>query len=234
MKKITLLLLVLSWSWAHAAFGQEEEESAKTLKDRIKSVSNRLYLKSGRLELTLLPLTSFSLNDAFFQKFGGGLQLAYHLSDAFAIQVMGTYSLNTDTGNATYHGSRPSTNIPYAGERSYLFAADLTWAPLYGKISLASEWTLHFDTYLLAGLGGIGGELQNASSFGFSGTFGLGARFFLTRTFALKLELMDFVVFTDKVQPDPTRADTARSDIQNQLLFNLGLSIFLFEGNTED
>jgi outer membrane beta-barrel protein len=227
-----MLPLVFVLAWAGSARAQEE---TRTLKDRIKSVSNRMFVKSGRMELTVLPLSSISLNDAFYQKFGLGAEFAYHISEAFAIQALVTYTLdplNVETDNAGYHGSRPETQIPYAGKRTFLFGADFCWSPVYGKISLAAEYVMHFDTYVMGGIGGIGGDLGESSNFGFAGALGLGVRVFFNRTFALKLELKDYMVFNDKVkilEDSPTK-----SDVQHQLLFNLGLSIFFLEGSQED
>jgi outer membrane beta-barrel protein len=235
VKKLFLLPMVpalaLVLVWSTPARSQEE---TRTLKDRIKSVSNRMFIKSGRIELTALPLTSISLNDAFFQKFGFGAGFAYHISEAFAVQALLTYTLeplNVDTGNATYHGSKETTDIPYAGKRTYLLGADFCWSPVYGKVSLAAEYVMHFDTYIMGGIGGIGGELKNASNFGFAGSFGLGIRLFFNRTVALKLELKDYMVFNDKVS---IKDLPAKSDVQHQLLFNLGLSFFFLEGSQED
>jgi len=239
VKKLTLLPLVsalaLVLAWAGSARTAWAQEETRTLKDRIKSVSNRMFVKSGRMELTVLPLSSISLNDAFYQKFGLGAEFAYHISEAFAIQALVTYTLdplNVETDNADYHGSRPETQIPYAGKRTFLFGADFCWSPVYGKISLAAEYIMHFDTYVMGGIGGIGGDLGKSSNFGFAGTLGLGVRVFFNRTFALKLELKDYMVFNDKVkilEDAPTK-----SDVQHQLLFNLGLSIFFLEGSQED
>jgi len=232
VKKLFLLPLVFVLAWAVPARAQEE---TRTLKDRIKSVSNRMFVKRGRMELTVLPLTSISLNDAFFQKYGLGAEFAYHISEAFAIQALLTYTLkplNVGTGNAVYHGDKEKTDIPYAGKRTFLFGADFCWSPVCGKISLAAEYVMHFDTYVMGGIGAIGGDLGKDSNFGFAGTFGLGVRFFFNRTLALKLELKDYMVFNDKVRILENAPST--SDVQHQLMFNLGLSIFFGEGSRED
>jgi len=228
LRKIVPTALLCMLLAAPAARAQDDE--AQSLRERIKGVSGKLYLKSGRLEITALPLTSISLNDAFYQKLGGGLQLAYHFSDAWAVGLTGTYSLNLDSGNAQYHGSQLE-NIPYAGKRTFLVSLEGMWAPLYGKVSVASEWTLHFDTYLLAGLGLLGGDqTQEDTSFGISATFGLGARLFFVRWLALRLEFRDYLLFNDTV----TYRETERSDVQNQLMVNIGLSFFVLDGDAEE
>jgi outer membrane beta-barrel protein len=89
---------------------------------------------------------------------------------------------------------------------------------------------MHFDTYLCAGFAAIGGEQVKGSSFAFGMDVGLGFRLFFSRSIALKCELKDVIVFTDKV----SYGEVSRSDVQNQLLFNLGLSFMFLEGSRED
>jgi outer membrane beta-barrel protein len=105
------------------------------------------------------------------------------------------------------------------------------WAPVYGKISLASEWVMHFDTYLAGGVGVVGSQQSDQeSSMGLAASFGLGMHFFVSRSVALKLELKDFLVFNDKV----SIASIDESDVQHQLVFNLGLSFFFLDGASEN
>jgi len=223
-----LAIWVVMLLLAPAAVAQE----SGSLSDRIPSVSRKLHVKDGRMELTLFPLTSISLNDAFYQKLGGGLGIGYHLNEFFSLQVAATYSLNLENSNASAYTISPeqSSVIPYAGKRTLLVNADLDWAPVYGKVSLASEWIMHFDTYLCAGFAAIGGEQVKGSNFAFGMDVGLGFRLFFSRSIALKCELKDVIVFTDKV----SFGEITRSDVQNQLLFNLGLSFMFLEGSRED
>ncbi len=228
MKKKTVIVLLVAWMGSLPAWAEE----GKTLQERIKSVSNRMYMKSGRLELTLLPLSSISLNDAFYRKFGGGIGLGYHLNEAFSLQLMGTYSINLETDYTAYHGPQAQATIPYAGKRTYLAGADLCWSPIYGKISMAAEWFMHFDTYVMGGLVVMGGKQDEGfgDNSAFAASWGVGARVFFSRVFALKLELKDLMIFNDKV----SFSGIEKKDVQHQLLFNLGLSIFFLEGSSED
>jgi outer membrane beta-barrel protein len=215
-----------------AAF-QARADETRSLKERIRSVSNQLYGKGGRLELTLFPLSSFSLNDAFFQKYGGGLSIGYHFSNSWAFQIMGTYSLNMELSNASYHGS-VQEQVPDAGKRNFLAGAELMWAPLYGKISLAADSVWHFDTYVTAGAGALGSLIEEddaeVTNVGVAAAVGIGVHVFFTRSLALKLEFKDYMVFTDKV----TFLNQKESDVQHQLMFNLGFSIFMLDSSAED
>jgi outer membrane beta-barrel protein len=230
VKKFTfsfVTFLFLAFFISNALAGQE----GKSLKDRIKSVVNRKYAKHSRLELTVYPMTSMSINDAFYQKFGGGLGLGYHFNESFGLQLMGTYSLNRNTSYASYYGSNEATTVPWSGKRKILVGADLCWAPVYGKVNLAAEFVMHFDTYIIAGVTAISGEQESDSSFAFGAAFGIGMHFFMTRSFALKLEIRDHVLFNDQVSYsglDPV------NDVQHQLIFNIGLSIFFLEGSQEE
>lgn len=230
-RKIMWLAVFFSLVWAIPC---RAEEQGRTLKDRVKSVSNKLYVKSGRLELTILPLTSISLNDAFYQKFGGGLGLAYHFSESLSLGFTGTYNLNVEVSNASYFG-RKDESTPSAGKRNFLVGLNLMWAPVYGKVNLASEWVMHFDTYLSGGLGAIGSvQVDDSTNFGFAASFGLGIRLFISRMFAIRAELLDYMVFNDKVTFGSADFSKERSDFQHQLMFNLGLSMFFLDGDAED
>ena len=58
------------------------------LGDRVKAVQRKGVLKRGRFEVA--PLLAVSVNDAFYQKVGGGLRLAYSPQDSFAIAARGS------------------------------------------------------------------------------------------------------------------------------------------------
>ncbi len=169
----------------------------------------------------IFPLTSISLNDAFYEKLGFGAGLAYHISEAFAIQAIGTYTfdkLNIKTSNTSLFttDNKGTMHLPYSGKRTWLADIDLTWAPIYGKINVASESVMHFDTYLLVGFGAIGGELADKkTNVGLAATFGLGIRLFFTRDLALKAELKDFMIFNDEVTI--REGQSSSSHFQHQL-----------------
>ena len=62
-----------------ALFGERDV----ALGDRVKAVQRKGFLKRGRFEVA--PILALSVNDAFYQKVGGGLRLAYSLQDSFAL-----------------------------------------------------------------------------------------------------------------------------------------------------
>ena len=120
------------------------------LGDRVKAVQRKGVLKRGRFELA--PLLSLSVNDAFYQKVGGGLRLAYSLQDSFAIAARGSYytPMRADNGRVgkLAFQSQLLTSQLYAQAM-----LDGVWSPIYGKAAFLGDSIVHFDLFVLAGFG---------------------------------------------------------------------------------
>lgn len=200
------------------------------LDQRIRPVSGNLFLKDGRHEIT--PGIDLSLNDAFFSKYVFGLRYAYHLTEKWSVGGRVGWALSTPSGAVTTCNSKgEECEVPdkdrlarTPGDFDLLAGVDVSWAPLYGKISVLAEKVLHFDTYALAGggvlrtqLAGVG-EVEPTASLAPEVHLGVGQRYFLGRSATLRLEIRD-VIYQQEVG--------GRTDLQNQLLFGIGLSFFL-------
>jgi len=233
------------------ALAQEDNEGADVgaidreagpLRERIKPVSGHLFIKTGRFEIS--PAASVSVRDAFFTKFGFGGSLTYHFSETLALGARGAYALDTISGAAQIckvnaadktRTCRPPTYAELdgvaPGQITLLGAVDLQWAPIYGKLSVLAEQFLHFDIYGI--LGGMavtyrgppdvaGGAAVVRFSPGLNA--GAGMRFFLNRWLTVRGELRD-MVYSEKIVIDPVAGD--KSSLRNQLVFELGISIFI-------
>jgi outer membrane beta-barrel protein len=131
---------------ADALFGERDV----ALGDRVKAVQRKGVLKRGRFEVA--PLLSLSVNDAFYQKVGGGLRLAYSLQDSFALAVRGAYFTPFRTDNVR------SGKLAFQSQllTSQLYSqvmVDGVWSPVYGKAALLGDAIVHFDLFLSAGFG---------------------------------------------------------------------------------
>src|SRR4051812_8854521 len=110
----------------------------------IPPVSGNVFTKAGRLELT--PTATFSVHDAFYRKNLFGLDASFHLGEAFSIAAYGQYALSSPARAMQICGT-DTCAFPSAadlagrgtGHLVALAGADLRWAPLYGKISVAAE-----------------------------------------------------------------------------------------------
>jgi outer membrane beta-barrel protein len=194
-------------------------ERDAALGDRVKAVQRKGFLKRGRWELgATMPAT---VNDAFYQKVGGGLRLAYHLHDNFALRLRGDrfWQVRTDRvreGKIAFSSQLLASQL----ERQVLL--DGVWSPVYGKISWFSSRIVHFDVFLLAGFGLAWSATSKAPrNLGphVATDFGGGLRFYPTDWLALEGGL------TATFYPDQPAANVP-STMQKVVAASFGFSIF--------
>lgn len=232
---LTALLLAAALRPAPAAAGNK----ADAFEGRIQPISGQLYRKAGRVELSLSGATS--LNDAFYKKYGGTLRLGWHLTEFLSVSGAYTVFTTARTGSDTVcpagQGCGPASAAQLAqvpGKLQRVASLELAWTPVYGKLSLLAEQVAHFDLGVLAGADWItharvltsdeadAGTSGSTSTLG--GHVGLGVRIFLGEAVSLRWDVKD-LVYAVQV---PNLAQTGRSgrDVQNQLLTEVGLTVF--------
>jgi outer membrane beta-barrel protein len=204
-------------------------EGDVALGDRVKAVQRKGFLKAHRFELE--PLFAATVNDAFYQKVGGGLRVAYNLGDSFALGLRGAIyqndSLNlapirTDNvreGKVAFQSQLLSSQI------YRLAMVDGIWSPVYGKIAWLDRSIIHFDLFLTAGFGAV----WSATSFDsgdkkgqgphLAADVGAGMRFSPLEWLALEAGLM-VTLYPD--QP----METVPGTVQKVVAANLGVSFF--------
>jgi outer membrane beta-barrel protein len=206
---------------------------ADALAERIPPISGRLYSKAGRLELT--PTVNLSLNDAFFSKVLFGAKAGWHFNEHLSVHGLFATGLNRETGSTsvcTATGCAPAQSAQLyqvPGNLRSLASVELGFSPVYGKVNVFAEKVLHFDLSLLGGADWIthrevlsaaeanaGASPGNRSAFG--AHVGVGARVFMGRTLALRLEVKDYLYRV------PVLGETT---LQNQLFTEIGVSVFL-------
>lgn len=232
---LALAVLVASALFPRAAAASK----ADAFEGKIQPVSGQLYRKAGRLELTAGG--DLSLNDAFFQKRFGDVKLGYHFTESLSVSLHGAYgaavATNSTTVCPTGESCRPASEAQLRqvpGRIDGILGVEVAWSPIYGKLNTFSEKVAHIDLSLLGGADWIlhdevlstfdaaaGVEPEALRTLGFH--VGIGARIFLSETFAVRLDLKDYVYgVTVPNGEDGTRSD----DIQNQLFAELGVSVF--------
>lgn len=219
----------------------DDEEQIQTvrLEDKIPPVSGRLFVKQRRFELS--PTFNVSFGDAFFQKLGVGLKADYHIFETFSVTAHVFYNFNLTShavsvcdasGECTSPEVDSLTNVP--GKLGLVVGAGVSWTPLYGKLSLMSEKVLHFDFGLTGGIDGIqymapeNSEFEGANKFTFGGHVGLLFRLIFNDWIALRFELRDYIYKGATVQ-----LGNSTSKIENQIMFEIGLSFFLGAGSED-
>jgi outer membrane beta-barrel protein len=237
---LTALLLAAAARPAPAAAASK----ADAFEGRIQPISGQLYRKAGRFELTLAGATS--LNDAFYKKYLGTLRAGYHLTEflsaSAAYSLASTARTGSDTVCPANQGCHPASPVELhqvPGKLERLASLELAWTPVYGKLNLLAEQVAHFDLGLLVGadwvtygevlsstaanaIAGGGPGPRHLSTVG--GHVGLGVRFFLGEALALRWEVKD-LVYAVKV-PNLSETGRAGRDVQNQLLTEVGLTVF--------
>ncbi len=194
-----------------------DKKSVEVREDRIKSVQRKDFLKRRRWELT--PMVCLSLNDAFYQKIGGGASLAYHLADSLGIEVQAAYVGTIQTDMVGYF-QQANEALPKVSELQYYMMGNILWSPIYGKLSLFTDEIVHFDAYLIGGFG----MAKTETGYKLASNIGLGLRYFVTSWLVIKLEVRD-LIYTETLKLDVQR--TEFSDIQNHVMISAGVSFFL-------
>jgi outer membrane beta-barrel protein len=230
-----LLLAVV----VHPASGRASNK-ADAFEGKIQPISGQLYTKAGRFELT--PLVAISVNDAFFNKYFGGLKATYHLTEFWSVGA--AYSTGTTSPTNSAVVCPPNQGcVPASAEELYqvpgrlrsVAGLEVAWAPIYGKLNVLAERVAHFDLALVAGADlvshdqvlsrldamTLGLKPSGASTVG--GHVGLAARFFFSEAVALRLEFRDLIYQVNVPNRGP---GSAGADVQNQLFVELGVSIF--------
>lgn len=237
------LLLVLALLPAAALAQKSEEEAgdvseadkdaAGPLRERVRPVSGHQFLMKGRFEMS--PGIGLSVKDAFFTKYTPTLALTYHFTEAIAVGLRGGYSISVVSGAAQIcttetsggRGCRPPTQTELTsnqayGQNSVNAGLELQWSPIYGKLGLVAEKFLEFNMYL--GLGPTFLMYGPSSSATVGGNIGVGGRFFINKFLCVRLELRD-LIYNESFAA--TAEVLQKSSLRNQLMGELGLSIFL-------
>ncbi|HTO99106.1 MAG TPA: outer membrane beta-barrel domain-containing protein [Myxococcales bacterium] len=179
-------------------------------------VQNKLYRMSGRWEAS----ASFgvALNTALVNQLGGLFSLSYHPNewlDFGGEALLDSTSLSSLAYNVRA-GLRPRSPGQVGDEfrndnqlRGGAFAVARV-APIYGKLNLASELAVHFQAFLLGGVGaaqvhresvnlcaqpgtGTCDQFQQSDSFDGVGVLGAGFRFYFNQRFSLRTELRSYL-----------------------------------------
>jgi outer membrane beta-barrel protein len=224
-------LLVAALSIAPAA--ARAASPADALAGRIPPISGQLHSKAGRFELT--PTVNLSLNDAFFSKVLFGAKVGWHFTEHLSVHGAFASGLNRETGSTTVCTSTGCSPADAAqlyqvpGNIRSIGSLEVGFSPVYGKLNVFAEKVIHFDLSLLGGADWIAhreviaataanaGETPGTRST-FGAHVGVGARVFMGRSLALRMEVKDYIHRIPVLGEDT---------VQNQLFAELGLSVFL-------
>ena len=219
-----------------AARGSE----ADAFEGKVEPVSGQLYVKAGRLELE--PFVAFSLNDAFYAKYFGGLRAGWHFTDAWSVAAAFETGFSSPTGSTKLctpnQGCRDASDAQLwqvPGDVRWIAGIEGAFSPVYGKVNLLASAVLHLDFSLIVGVDWIVSQAvlsasdaeARAAAGGTPGTvgspgihLGIGSHVFVGRSLAVVLQLRDYLYFTDV-------GNLGERKLQNQIFLELGFSFYL-------
>jgi len=144
--------------------------AARAAEAEKEAVRNRIFTPDGRFEVGVTwGITMLSM---MTQHMNFNLDVGYNFNDSLAVVIAGGYGLGSHTSVAhevfNEVGQKNPTPPPM-GPGALAVAADfqnlwelgphaelnLRWSPIYGKMNLAGELPVHFQTFLTLG-GGVG------------------------------------------------------------------------------
>ena len=204
----------------------------------IPNVEKRLFAKAGRHEGTLLGGTI--PNDPFYKYYPLGARYDWYPIEDLAIELSGTYVLNTSADLQTFIesdlrakavGVRPQ-QLEWTGMLGVL------WVPFQGKIGIFSAKMGHFDLALAGGIGGIGTQIQKATAeteanikteadIAFGGYVGATLRFYILEWFAMRVDYRHFFYGGKRAENSQSDTPTVVSDgVHAPAEITLGFSFF--------
>ncbi len=117
-------------------------------------VTAQLFHLGGLWEVQ--PIFAFSIGDPFWRTLGMGVRLEHHFDERWSISThaLGGLSLlaaPVQVCSETCSDPAAAKLRSTPGKLQLLAGVEVGWAPIYGKLSLMGERTLHFDAYISAG-----------------------------------------------------------------------------------
>jgi outer membrane beta-barrel protein len=184
VKRLLVCLLLAAGSTASADCVDPVEKAKLIAQKRGRRADERDFVKTARHELTVQG--GYYVSDLLDGTFVVGGAYTYHLTEDAAIEASFGYSRVSSSVAARLEQDRGVTILPKQ-DRVYLVFTDLIWSPVHGKMRMFADSIIHFDIYGAAGVGII----DNATSFGAAGQFGLGSKIFLSPSWAVRLDVRD-------------------------------------------
>ncbi len=163
----------------------DPDEKAKLIaQKRGRREDERDFVKTARHELTIMG--GYYVSDLLDGTYIVGGAYTYHLTEDAGIEASFNFSQVRSSVASQLEHDHGVTILPKQ-DRVYLVFTDLVWSPVHGKMRMFADAIVHFDIFGLAGVGII----DNATSFGAAGQFGVGTKIFLSPSWALRLDVRD-------------------------------------------
>lgn len=188
------------------------------LEDRIKAVQQKRFLK--RLRVELFPWAGATLNDAFYQYFHTGAAATFHVMEGLAVEAGASVApVRVELPSVILLRQNKSA-VPQAPRYFGNVNANLQLSPIYGKMSLMSEWIVHYDMFVLGG-GGLAFDSSDILVHP-EITVGVGQRLFVMDWMVLRADLRGSLY--PQLQ---NKLTMPISNLQNQITALVGVGFYI-------
>jgi outer membrane beta-barrel protein len=201
-------------SAASADCVDEKLKAELIAKKRGRRTDQRDFVKSARHELTVYG--GYYVSDLLDGTYLVGAAYTYHLTEDVGVEASFGFSQVRSSVAARLEQERGVAVLPKE-DRVYLAFTDLVWSPIHGKMRFFADSIVHFDIHGAVGVGII----DNATSLGAAGQFGLGAKVLLGKSWAIRLDVRDHLYKQQVLQV---------SQYVQDFSLTLGVSVFVPRG----
>lgn len=192
-------------------------------------VQNRIYTKSGRINLQLTG--GFINHDPFLTTNSLTASLGLNISEAIGLHFMYMKVLekNSPAVAALLDAESKAGSSLYAPNLNpinSIVGGEVSLAILYGKLSLLGKAILHFDLFLLGG----GGLLQAQNGSSVAPWLGIGQQIYITHFVAFRADYRYLGYSENVIEQNSVlnKGAVLNSRFTLAPTFNLGFSFYLF------
>jgi outer membrane beta-barrel protein len=164
-------------------------------------LQKRLYRKEDRWEFELM--TGVIPNDEFTTYVPLGGRIDYFFAEDFGVELWGSYliRISSELEDFLEANFNQSLLVELPQKLSWLAGANFLWSPIHGKIGFFTDKLAHFDMHLAFGVGVVGTDVtklaRTEAKVDIAGNVGLGLRFFLSDSIALRFDYRQFFYAAD-------------------------------------
>lgn len=191
--------------------------------EEFRVVQNRTYSKEKRFAASLLwgPV----INDSYTNGSALNVSGSYFFSERYGVELNYSKYSMSDNDTVSYFYDRYGV-VPDHNIMSSYYGAAFSWVPVYAKLSLLEKQIIYFDMSISPGLGftqykqqvnknTLTGAEKNALTF----SLDLAQHFFLSKNFALRLDLKNRIYNEEVVGWNTNQSVKTKSTTQTMILF---------------
>ena len=191
---ITLTLLMV-FGYTGMVWGDETGREEK-----VSAVQNKIYHRSHELGLA----TGYIPDDDFYEVFPVGAYYMFSFNEHWAWEVVrAQYNLNFEKDLKKELEDQFGVSPSEFSEPQYMAHSNIVYKPFYGKFAFRNRKVVNSETFFLLG-GGVA-AFENKRNFEESTSeivpslsLGLGTRLFLSKSWAMNLELRNYTNFREE------------------------------------